>query len=66
MIAGDAKCFALHSITASACNFETLGKSSRNESIVMPFSRCQNKLSTGTRVPRNTGLPNWTLLFTDI
>ena len=34
----------LQPATASVCSFVTLGKSSKNESIDIPFSKCQNKL----------------------
>ena len=44
-------------MTPRACSLVTLGKSSRNSSMEISFSQCQNSVSTGTRVPRNTGLP---------
>ena len=42
---------------ATACSFVTVGKSVRNSASDRPRSRYSNSVSTGTRVPANTGVP---------
>src|SRR6185369_9977209 len=43
--------------TSNTCSRETVGKFSKNSSIDTPASRLPSKASTGTRVPRKTGVP---------
>src|SRR5262245_57969103 len=50
------RAFAVSS-TATTCSRVTVGKPSKNSSIVSPASRYSKRVWTGTRVPANTGVP---------
>src|SRR6185295_12436156 len=44
-------------MTSKTCSRETVGKFSKNASMETPASRLFKSASTGTRVPRKTGVP---------
>src|SRR5438445_5555788 len=56
-----AHCNTPNSRTATTCSRVTVGKPSKNSSIVSPASRYSKRVCTGTRVPQKTGVPPMTL-----